>query len=320
MSNKLLLVIIGLLVANLVVGIVKSPSDSLQSDANADGAIGLLRPWFIDEALASDDRSARAIADISSEAGISAYVKTPAAINLTLAAKAFTSTTATNANYIMGTITPAGYDAYWGAQVMVHKTGWIMAWYHKDWLASTVVHVNDKTFANKTKLSLAIDKVTTELRLNPLNPTYYHFKYPTANRMLIARKSLVSGHKMRVSYPSSFTYFDTSAYYEYDTEATEYFAISGKCNITNNIPNSRADNDWYNGYIGLFINGVKKIAQTNAVTSDDEQYVDISTFMEPDYTNELSFDSRAGNLSNSNAVNYSPRRCQTMAVVIVYRG
>lgn len=318
MSNKLLLVIIGLLVANLVVGIVNSPSDSLQSDANADGAIGLVRPWFIDEALASDDRSARAIADISSEAGISAYVKTPTAILLSRAQTAFTSITAQNSNYIMGTITPAGYDAYWGAQVMVHKTGWIMAWYHKDWLASTVVHVNDKTFANKTKLSLAIDKVTTALRITSINPTYYHFKYPTANRMLIARKSLVSGHKMRVSYPSTFTYFDTSAYYEYDTEFSGH--SSGLCSTDGSPYYGGRDNDWELGYIGLFINGTKKIDQTNAFASDNQQYVDIAPFMESDFMNELSFHSSAGDLSDSDKVAYSPRRCQTMAVVIVYRG
>ncbi len=316
MSNKLLLVIIGLLVANLVVGIVNSPSDSLQNDANADGAIGLVRPWFIDEALASDDRSARAIADISSEAGISAYVKTPTAILLSRAQTAFTSITAQNSNYIMGTITPAGYDAYWGAQVMVHKTGWIMAWYHKDWLASTVVHVNDKTFANKTKLSLAIDKVTAALRITSINPTYYHFKYPTANRMMIARKSLVSGHKMRVSYPSTFTYFDTSAYYEYDTEIIAATSSdTGKCHSSD-----YTSNDWKEGNIGVFINGIKKIDQTNAIASDNQQYVDIAPFMESDFMNELSFHSSAGNLSDRAKVDYSPRRCQTMAVVIVYRG
>jgi hypothetical protein len=307
------LIIIGLLVANLVVGIVKSPSDTLQGDLNADGSIGLVRPWFIDEALASDDRSARAIADISSEAGISAYVKTPTTILLSRAQTAFTSITFQNSNYLLGTITPAGYDAYWGAQVMVHKTGWIMAWYHKDWLASTVVHVNDKTFANKTKLSLAIDKATAALRIRAINPTYYHFKYPAANRMLIARKSLTSGYMMRVSYPSSLTYYDTSAYYEYDAESSG--SDFGKCSAQGYY----GDNDWELGYIGLFINGTKKIDQTNAFASDDHQYVDISTFMESDFMNELSFNRSAGDLT-LNQTNYSPRRCQTMAVVIVYRG
>lgn len=313
MSNKLLLVIIGLLVANLVVGIVKSPSDSLQSDANADGAIGLVRPWFIDEALASDDRSARAIADISSEAGISAYVKTPTAILLSRAQTAFTSITAQNSNYIMGTITPAGYDAYWGAQVMVHKTGWIMAWYHKDWLASTVVHVNDKTFANKTKLSLAIDKVTAALRITSINPTYYHFKYPTANRMLIARKSLTSGYMMRVSYPSTFTYFDTSAYYEYDVTYDNSGNIGypdGAC-----VAGNWYDTDYKKDYLGLYINGDLTIDQTVAFPSDNVQYKDISSKMVQDYMNEINFNTSAGYLTGP-----SPKRCHTMAVVIVYRG
>ena len=316
MSNRLLLIIIGLLVANLVISVVKPSVDT--AHVNDDGSVGLVRPWFIDEALASDDRSARAIASIADEAGISAYVKTPTAILLSRAKTAFTSVTVENSNYILGTITPAGYSAYWGAQVMVHRTGWIMAWYHKDWLASTVVHVNDKTFANKTKLSVAIDAVTTALKINAISPSYYHFKYPTANRMLIARTSLVSGHMMRVSYPSSFTYFDTSAYYEYDTESSgnEY----GKCSLIGYQGCCFSPNDWSEGYIGMFINGVKKINQINAFASDDDQYVDISTFMEKDFVNELSFNSNAGDLSNSSMVNYSPRRCQTMAVVIVYRG
>ena len=317
MSNKLLLLVAALLIANLGVAVWNNSATRTSTDAAAaDGALSLVRPWFIDEALASDDRSARVITNIANEAGISAYVKTPAAILLSRAKTAFTSVIVEDSNYILGTITPTGYPAYWGAQVLVHKNGWIMAWYHKDWLASTVVHVNDKTFANKTKLSVAIDAVTTALKITAISPTYYHFKYPTANRMLIARKSLVSGHMMRVSYPSTFTYFDTSAYYEYDTEIN--YSI-GKCSEVSNGYYNNYRNDFKDGYIGLFINGVKKINQTNAYPSDNQQYVDISPFMENDFVNELSFDSRAGDLSNRDVADYSPRRCQTMAVVIVYQ-
>lgn len=316
MSNKLLLLVAALLIANMGIAVWNNSATRTSTDGAAvDGALSLVRPWFIDEALASDDRSARVITNIANEAGISAYVKTPAAILLSRAKTAFTSVIVEDSNYILGTITPTGYPAYWGAQVLVHKNGWIMAWYHKDWLASTVVHVNDKTFANKTKLSVAIDAVTTALKITAISPTYYHFKYPTANRMLIARKSLVSGHMMRVSYPSTFTYFDTSAYYEYDTEAQNE---SGKCSQENQYYGWH-DNDFRDGYIGLFINGVKKIDQTNAYPSDNQQYVDISPFMESNFVNELSFDSRAGDLSNSSVVDKSPRRCQTMAVVIVYQ-
>ncbi|MBM4414066.1 MAG: hypothetical protein FJ040_11570 [Chloroflexi bacterium] len=96
MSNRLLLIIIGLLVANLVVGIVKPSVDT--AGINDDGSVGLVRPWFIDEALASDERSNRAIASIADEAGISAYVKTPTAILLSRAKTAFSSVTAENSN------------------------------------------------------------------------------------------------------------------------------------------------------------------------------------------------------------------------------
>ncbi|MFM2033174.1 MAG: hypothetical protein RLZZ297_1939, partial [Chloroflexota bacterium] len=208
MSNRLLFVIIGLLVANLFVGIRQqnpSTSTSTSTEHSADGELSLLRPWFLDTAYASDDRSARAVTNIADEAGISAYVKTASAINLTLASTAFTSPVESNTNYILGTITPTGYDADFGAQVMVHKSGWIMAWYHKDRVTSTIVHVNDTTLANKTKLSLVIDAVTTKLRIAALTPTYYHFKYPTANRMVIARKIESSGRYMYISLPLAVT-------------------------------------------------------------------------------------------------------------------
>jgi hypothetical protein len=266
--------------------------------------------------LAGDDRSARAITNIANEAGISAYIKTPSAITLSLATTAFTSITTNDPNYVMGVIVPAGYSAYWGAQVLVHKSGWIMAWYHKDWLAATVVNVNDKTFANTTKLSLAIDKVTTTLKIKNITPTYYHFKYPDANRLLIARKSLVSGYMMRVGYPSDLTYYDASGYYEYDAEVSGYAA--NKC-ATHANPDWYT-NDWKDEYIGLFLNGQKIINQTLAFPEDNQQYVDLTNEMLADTMNEFSFDERAGNLDNWATVLTSPRRCQTMAVVIVYKG
>lgn len=212
MSNRLLLIIIGLLVANLVVGIVKSPTDT--ASVTDDGSVGLVRPWFIDEAFASDERSARAVNNIANEAGISAYVKTPAAINLTLARTALTSEIEVNSNYLLGTITPGTYTGDFSVQVMIHRTGWIMAWYHKDQVASMVVHVKDSTLANKTKLSLAIDAVTTKLRIAAITPSYYHFKYPTANRMVIARKLANNGYEMKIGIPPEVTVLESSSYIE----------------------------------------------------------------------------------------------------------
>jgi hypothetical protein len=318
MSNRLLLIVAALLIANMGITVwTKSASNMPSGTIAPDGAVALVRPWFIDEALAGDDRSARAITNIANEAGISAYIKTPSAITLSLATTAFTSVTTNDPNYVMGVIVPAGYSAYWGAQVLVHKSGWIMAWYHKDWLAATVVNVNDKTFANKTKLSLAIDAVTTALKIQNISPTYYHFKYPDANRLLIARKSLISGYMMRVGYPSALTYYDASGYYEYDTEVSGY--VSNKCSTESNYGDNRF-NDWNDKYIGLFLNGQKIIDQTLAFPEDNRQYVDLKQDMLADTMNEFTFDARAGNLNNATTVNYSPRRCQTMAVVIVYKG
>jgi hypothetical protein len=215
MSNKLLLVIIGLLVANLVVGVVKSPSDTLQSDTNADGALGLVRPWFIDEALASDDRSARAIADISSEAGMSAYVKSARSINLTNAKRAFTrGVEDQTADYIIGLVPIPGYASEWDAHVLVHRTGWILAYYPNTWVASRTINEKQQTVAS-TKLSLAIDQVSRNIVQNFPTKSDYNFAHPSATKMLVIH--FKNGQDPRLKLPGSFTYYEKSIlFYSYN--------------------------------------------------------------------------------------------------------
>ena len=316
MSRKLLLVLALSGLLNLVAGIWYFQEPNTQLPPGEDGALTLTRPWFIDHVLANEERTNRAVANIADEAGLAAYAKISTPFLLSRVEPAFTSITEKDpaGNYILGVITPTGYSPYWGAQVLVHKTGWVLAWYHKDWLASTIVHVKDTTFSNKTKLSLPIDTITSTLKIATVTPSYYHFKYPNANRLLIARKSLVSGYKIRMSYPSTFTYYDTSAYYEY---ATEHIGHGSHLCSTQGWWGSGL-NDWQKRNVGLFLNDTNVITQTNAIPSDDEQYKSISSFLTPDYMNELRFSLEAGDLTSDN-YDHSERRCQSFAVVVVYR-
>jgi hypothetical protein len=90
MSRKVIFGFALLLISNLVIGImlINKPTASAQQPP-ADGAIGLIRPLFIDQARA--EPSTRAIANIADEAGLAAYGKTAAAITLSRARSAFTS-------------------------------------------------------------------------------------------------------------------------------------------------------------------------------------------------------------------------------------
>jgi hypothetical protein len=66
MRKYILLTVCLLLIANLVVGVqlLQKPNVTAEIPAE-DGAVALVRPWFIDQAMASEDRDARAIAIVA---------------------------------------------------------------------------------------------------------------------------------------------------------------------------------------------------------------------------------------------------------------
>ena len=225
MSNRLLLIIIGLLVANLVVGIVKSPTDT--ASVTDDGSVGLERPWFIDEAFASDERTSRAIADISDEAGMSAYVKSSRTINLTNARKAFTrGVEDQTADYIIGLIPIPGYDASWDAHVLVHRTGWILAYYPNTWVAAKAVNEKHQIVGGSTKLSLAIDAVGSKIAQSFATKSYYNFAQPSATKMLVIH--FKNDQDPRLKLPSSFTYYEKSLMYYCASWSNEFFVETNK--------------------------------------------------------------------------------------------
>lgn len=131
MSRKIIFGFALLLISNLVIGVMLINTPVTPTlPPKSDDALGLIRPLFIDQARAN--ASTRAIANIADEAGLTAYGKTATAITLSRARSAFTSIEVDTPDYLIGTITPTGYPAYWSAHVLVHKTGWVMAWYARD--------------------------------------------------------------------------------------------------------------------------------------------------------------------------------------------
>ncbi len=269
MSRNSIFGFVLLLVSNLVIGIMLIDKPVAPTPPANDGALGLVRPLFIDQARANP--STRAIANIADEAGLAAYGKTAAAITLNRARSAFTSIEIDTPDYLIGMITPTGYPAYWSAHVLVHKTGWVMAWYARDWLAAKIINVKDLNFTNSTKLSLALDIVTSKLSLTPIAPTYYHFKYPSATQLVIVRKSLSSGRSVTIQLPQEFTYVDVSAFYQanigniYDDPPSSHWL---RCDdvISDNIAKR-----------SLLLNGevIIEQQQNDSAPADDKQYKDI---------------------------------------------
>lgn len=222
MSRKGLFGLAILLFANLIVGIVSIsqtglPHKSVESPA-ADGAIALVRPWIIDEAIASEDRDAKAIANIADEAGMAAYAKSPSAITLSRVTPLFTGgIEVQTSDYIIGLVPLTGYLAHWNVHVLVHKNGWVMAWYHKDWPAINILDTRAATFGTSTKLSLALTAVGGRIG-QALTPTYYDFAFPDATKLLMINKMRASGSTVRISLPASFLYYDKGLYVDTDTD------------------------------------------------------------------------------------------------------
>lgn len=219
MRKYVLLTVCLLLIANLIVGVqlLQKPDAPAEIPVD-DGALALVRPWFVDQALASEDREARAIASIADEAGMAAYAKSPAAITLSRVTPLFTGgIEVQTSDYIIGLVPLTGYLAHWNVHVLVHKNGWVMAWYHKDWPAINILDTRASTFGTSTKLSLALTAVGGRIG-QILKPTYYNFAFPDATKLLMLNKMRASGSTVRISLPASFLYYDKGLYVDTDAE------------------------------------------------------------------------------------------------------
>lgn len=207
MSRTIVWLGIALLALNLFVGLVL-PSTIAPNDA-ANGAAALSKPWLLERAMASDERSARALEDISNEAGMSAYVKSATTINLTNARKAFTKgVEAQTADYIIGLVPITGYDASWDVHVLVHRTGWILAYYPNTWVTAKALNEKHQIVGGSTKLSLAIDAVGAKISQSFSSKSYYNFAQPSATKMLVIY--FKDGQDPRIKLPNSFTYYEKS--------------------------------------------------------------------------------------------------------------
>jgi hypothetical protein len=242
MRKYVLLTVCLLLIANLIVGVqlLQKPNVTAEIPVD-DGAVALVRPWFIDQALASEDREARAIASIADEAGMAAYAKSPAAITLSRVTPLFTGgIEVQTSDYIIGLVPLTGYLAHWNVHVLVHKNGWVMAWYHKDWPAINILDTRASTFGTSTKLSLALTAVGGRIG-QTLAPTYYDFAFPDATKLLMINKMRASGSTVRISLPASFLYYDKGLYADVSGSAfgDEVFINSSRVYICCDVYDNR---------------------------------------------------------------------------------
>jgi hypothetical protein len=137
------------------------------------------------------------------EAGFCAYGNVGREINLTKAKLAFRGLEYVCEDYLIGSVPIPGYSESEDAHVYVHRTGWIVAYYTKEEFIAKII----KNFMtpDDNKLEDAITAICATLPCSKPNISYYDFRYPTANTVLIVgdeSKTYYYNNTFRIYIPS----------------------------------------------------------------------------------------------------------------------
>lgn len=154
-------------------------------------------------------------------AGLSAYVKLEQRIAITTALSSiFDKIEDVGGNYIIGTVKVTDFVNTVYPHLYVDTEGWIVAYFLSHEPASLVMFWSGNTQNPSpiigSSLEKAIERACEALRVPLPRVSYYDFRYPQANNMLILLNILLqAGTKvMYVKLPSNYTLFH-AAYYLY---------------------------------------------------------------------------------------------------------
>jgi hypothetical protein len=144
----------------------------------------LKAPPFVGVASAQDGTQSVAHF-LEDEAGISAYTRTPFAIDLSLVRELFRTIERETNTYIIGSLSLSGYGETEDVHVYVHTDGWVLAYYLvqdptgkiMDWLGYNGSQITG------TKLTKALTAICNQVGAMPFQASYYDFQYPNATNL-----------------------------------------------------------------------------------------------------------------------------------------
>lgn len=206
--------------------------------------------------------SASAAVDFpADEAGISAYVKAKASIDLNLTKSAFASIERETPDYIIGTVALTYHSEEEYPHVYVSNDGWIVAYYPKVRASSWILPWADYAGGPllSTTLSKAVGIVATSVGGSPNGLKYYDFRYPDATKMMVILESTTGTEFFKVTIPTTFSTYavDWSHFSSKGTSYSSYCsyaylddgsAFSGQC-VGLDIS--------YGSLLGQFNNGIE---------------------------------------------------------------
>ena len=187
--------------------------------ASIRGAMPLARPVFAEGTTAGTF--------LDDEAGISAYTNVGQQIDLQEAKGAFRTIEQETDTFIIGSVALPGYVEAEDVHAFVHRDGWIASYYLRDEPAAKIVDWKSYTGGATigTKLEAAISLICATIGVPVGNAKYYHFKYPSANELIIAADALQTPEwdgtdsredSFRIKIPGDFTVYERSySHYNY---------------------------------------------------------------------------------------------------------
>jgi hypothetical protein len=151
------------------------------------------------------------VSTIAAEAGIAAYFNAGAPVNLDSVADQFVTIEARTDNYILGSVSVPQYNERHQVHVYVHKDGWFMAYYLAEDPAAKMVDIKSYGGAGiSTKFDTILALLAGEAGVPFVQPTYWDFRSPNANHMMVVAETYTSGDDFTMKLPSTYIFYDMS--------------------------------------------------------------------------------------------------------------
>ena len=180
-----------------------------QQPAHENGLFALARPLFLATAHAEDSSVA---AFIDSEAGIAAYFQAPGALSLATATPLFRTIEAETDTYLIGSVAVPDYASESeDVHLYIHKDGWVLAYYLAAAPAANIIdwaRFNGTTIV--TKFDTVFQLLAAQLAFTLPSPTYYDFRYPNANYLLLVAESTNETDTFTVFLNEAIAYYERS--------------------------------------------------------------------------------------------------------------
>lgn len=151
---------------------------------------------------------------LDEEAGICIYTDVGQSLDLSIAKGVYKTIEKETPDYVVGSISLSGLPESDDVHCFVHMDGWIVVYYLDEEPASKIIDWNWYTggVLSKTKLESGLLEMCLALGVAAGNPSYYHFQYRFANRLMIIidTQEVTGTDSFTLRLPSDFTFYERS--------------------------------------------------------------------------------------------------------------